>query len=306
MVVPVVGGDRRRQLNRIQARFAMGTRPLRQYYDGVTIEVDRDLTLVDPWIRHRRRLIEELAELTDDEWQATTRCTNWDARGVVSHLVTVDAFQMASLQAALARSEPTTYIRGFDPTTGTDAFVDPMLELPTDAIFQAFVAGTDAFVATVEAFDDDDWDAPGEAPFGHLPARFLLAHASWDSWLHERDILVPLGLAPTLETDELLAATWYALVVGALQGGLPDDDAPVGAGPGAPIDVTLRFADLPDHPLRVEIDRGVSIMRTDCADGDATVALDLVEAVAGRGSTDALDALPADVAAQLGRASQIF
>ena len=283
----------------------MGTRPLRQYYDGVSIEVDHDLALVDPWLRHRRRLVAELAELTDDQWNATTRCTNWDARGVVSHLVTVDAFQMSSLQAALARTEPTTFIRGFDPSTGTDEFVDPMLELPTDAILQSFVDGTDAFIATVEAFDDHDWDSPGEAPFGHLPARLLLAHASWDSWLHERDILVPLGLEPAIEPDELLAATWYALVVGALQGGLLGDDAPVGAGPEAPIEVTLRFADLADDPLHVEIRDDVTIARSDRADGDVVVALDLVEAVAGRAGPKALDPLPADLAAQCMRARQI-
>ena len=224
---------------------------------------------------------------------------------MVSHLVTVDAFQMSSLQAALARTEPTTFIRGFDPSTGTDAFVDPMLELPTDAILQSFVDGTDAFIATVDAFDDDDWDAPGEAPFGHLPARFLLAHASWDSWLHERDILVPLGLEPVVESDELLAATWYALLVGALQGGLLGDDVPVGSGPEAPIDVTLRFADLPDDPLHVAIHEGVTITRSDRSDGDVVVALDLVEAVVGRSDPKALDPLPADLAAQCMRARQI-
>lgn len=285
----------------------MAKRPLRQYYDGVTIVVDDDLSVVEPWLRHRRRLVASLREFSEDQWKSTTRCTNWDARGVVSHLVTVDAFWLTSLRAAQARDEPTTFIRGFDPSTGTDVFVDPMLELPTEVIFQQLIDGTDAFVTMTGGFAANDWDAPGEAPFGHVSARLLLAHAFWDSWLHERDILEPLGLAPAIEPDELLAATWYTLVVGALQGGLLDDAAPVGPGPAAPIDATLRFEELPDDPLRVEIGTGVSITRPDGGDAfSAGAAVDVVESLAGRCSAAALDTLPEDLSAQLGRAAQIL
>ena len=178
---------------------------------------------------------------------------------MVSHLVTVDAFWMSSLRAAHTRATPTTFIRGFDPSTGTDVFVDPMLELPTDVILQQLVDGTEAFVTTVESLDADDWDAPGEAPFGHLPARCLLAHAFWDSWLHERDILLPLGWRRQIEPDEVLAATWYTLVVGGVQGGLLDDPEPVGPGAEAPIDVTLRFDEVSRRSAcACEIDTGVA------------------------------------------------
>ena len=282
----------------------MGTRPLRQYYDGVMISFGDDRALVDGWTRHRRRLVAALEALTDEQWRTTTRCTNWDARGVVSHLVTVDGFWTGSMRGVLTRAEPTSFIRGFDPSTGTDAFVEPLLALPTDAILETFVDGNEAFVATVETFADDDWDGVGESPVGHVSARMLLAHAYWDSWLHERDILRPLGLAPPVERDDLLAATSYTLVFGALQGGLLDDDAPVGPGPDAPIDVTLRFADLPDDALRVTIDRGVGVVRssgTDTVPGGS--ALQLVESVTGRESSDALRVLPADLAAELDRAA---
>ncbi len=284
----------------------MGQRPLRQYYDGVTIVVDDDLPLVEPWLRHRRRLIASLRELSDEQWNTTTRCASWDARGVVSHLVTVDGFWVSSLRAAHARATPTTFIRGFDPSTGTDVFVDPMLELPTDVILQQLVDGTDTFVTTVGELEADDWSAPGEAPFGHLPARYLLAHALWDSWLHERDILLPLGLEPAVEPDEVLAATWYTLVVGGLQGGLLEDAEPVGPGAEEPIDVTLRFEDVPGPTLRVQIDTGVRITRADGGEAVSVGAIDLVEGLAGRASPAPLDALPADLGAHLGRAAQIL
>lgn len=286
----------------------MGTRPLRQYYDGVTVVVDDDLSvIVEPWLRHRRRLAAALGALTEAQWRTETRCAGWDARAVVGHLVTVDAFWVLSLRAAGARAEPTSYIRGFDPATGTDVMVANLLEQPTEWIMAKLLEGTDAFVATVEALDGDDWDALGEAPFGHLPARLNLAHAFWDSWLHERDILVPLGEAPAIEPDEMLVATWYSLVVGALQGGLLGDNEPVGPGPDAPIDVTLRFDDLGDGALHLRIDSGVSVAFGDDASTDAAgSAVALVEHLAGRGPSGPLDLVPANLAAQLGRAAQFL
>ncbi len=37
-----------------------------------------------------------------------------------------------------------------------------------------------------------------------------MAHALWDSWVHERDILLPLGLAPVVEADEVAVSLRYA------------------------------------------------------------------------------------------------
>ncbi len=144
-------------------------------------------------------------------------------------------------------------------------------------------------------------------PSATCSTRVFMAHAFWDSWLHERDILEPLGLAPAIEPDELLAATWYTLVVGALQGGLLEDDAPVGPGPDAPIGAVLRFDDLPADALRYEIDTGLHLTRANGAESvEAGSALDFVEEVTGRRASSALDGLPPDLRAQLERAAQIL
>ena len=47
----------------------MARRPLRQYYEGVTIVVDDDLPVVEPWLRHRRRLVATLHALSEDPWK---------------------------------------------------------------------------------------------------------------------------------------------------------------------------------------------------------------------------------------------
>ncbi len=60
------------------------------------------------------------------------------------------------------------------------------------------------------ALDDDGWSTLGEAPPGFLPIRLLAAHALWDSWIHERDIALPLGFTPPEEADEVLSSLRYA------------------------------------------------------------------------------------------------
>ena len=173
----------------------MGSRPLRQYYDPVTLVVADDLgPAVEPWLRHRRRLLASLEDLTDEQWRGETRCVDWDVHGVISHLVNVDGFWVLSLSAAQAGQAPTKYLTGFDPSSSTDGLVDAMRGLSPSELLVQFRTGTDALVATVESFTSDDWRATGESPLGHIPARFLLGHALWDSWLHERDIFEPLGI----------------------------------------------------------------------------------------------------------------
>jgi hypothetical protein len=51
---------------------------------------------------------------------------------------------------------------------------------------------------------------PAESPAGHVPLRLVMQHALWDSWVHERDILLPLERSAAVEVDELRACLQYA------------------------------------------------------------------------------------------------
>jgi uncharacterized protein (TIGR03083 family) len=285
----------------------VGDRPLRQYYEPVTVELDPALIVpVAPWVRHRRRLLDALTALDDAQWKETTRCTAWDARGVIGHLIVVDQFWVTVMSAAQRRDEPTRFIEGFDPSSGTDALVAPLLDQPPAAVLEQLASGTDAFVALVESFEADDWDALGEAPFGHMPAHLLLAHAYWDSWLHERDILDPLGLAPAPDEDDVRNAITYTFVVGGLQGGLIGDASPVGPVLDEPIDTRVRFDDLP-VAFHVRYDDAVHLAVTDIAGAvDGGSAVILAESLAGRGPARPRGVLPADLDTQLTRGTSIL
>ena len=160
----------------------------------------------------------------------------------------------------------------------------------------------------VDGFAPADWDAIGESPLGHLPVRVLFGHAFWDSWLHERDMFVPLGRAPRVEPDELLAVTCFCLLFAGLQGGLVDDPRATGDALSEPVEATLRFDELPDAGVRVVYDTGVRVELVDPASAsDAGSAVALVDGFTGRQPlAGADDRLPADFAAHLARAAHVL
>ena len=198
----------------------MATRPLRQYYEPVTATVPGAVALHEPWRRHRHRLVDELRALPEAQWHAATRCTEWDVKGVVSHLVTVDQYWVFALGATRRDAAPTKFLEHFDPSSGTDAQVAALRDVPNAELLHQFETGTQSFLDMVETFAPQEWDVVGESPLGHLPVRLLFGHAFWDSWLHERDIFVPLGATVPVEPVELLAITCFCLMFAGLQGGL--------------------------------------------------------------------------------------
>lgn len=163
--------------------------------------------------RQRRRMEAMLAELSEEQWQAPSRCEGWTVQDVVAHLVTVNGFWEASVKGGLAGT-PTRILAGFDPATHPPLLVEPMRALSGREILDQFVTSDDAFLGALAPLDDAGWSTVAESPPGHVSIRLLAAHALWDSWIHERDIALPLGLAATEEPDELASSLRYAAVVG--------------------------------------------------------------------------------------------
>ncbi|MDQ1402228.1 MAG: hypothetical protein QOG03_544 [Actinomycetota bacterium] len=286
----------------------MSPRPLRQFYGH-----DRHFALdglgapTDSFRRHRKRFLDALAGLSEEQWAAKTRCDAWNAKDVVQHLVSADGFWALTLQGR-TNPEPTAFLRGFDPTTSPDEFIAPTREKGSGEALEAIAASTEQLAAALDGIGDDEWSLVSESPFGHMPVSVITSHALWDSWLHERDILLPLGQTVPVEEDELLTAAAFTLFLGGAQGGVLDDVDSVGDGPDDAIDASVAFDDLPGRALRVRIDRNVVVEAgtvDDVAQGGS--ALEFVEAVSGRAPAEpVLDQLPADLAAQLARSRQIL
>jgi uncharacterized protein (TIGR03083 family) len=248
-------------------------------YDGpVILEIDGRLDdQLVPVTRQRRRFLAMLAELTDDQWRAPTRCDGWNAQDVAAHLVGVDGFWRMSIAAGLAGA-PTQVLTNFDPASTPALLIEPMRTLPPSEVLGQLVAAVDAFLDLLASLDDAGWATPAETPPGYLPARLLAHHALWDCWVHERDIALPLGLAPAVEADEVAASLRYA---SALSPGFLINDGPGCEG---------RFAiDAHDPDIRfwlevdgstVHVHDGAAPDGTPCLRGDAVA---LTEALSIRG-----------------------
>jgi hypothetical protein len=293
----------------------MATRPLRQYYatdDGplpVVFDIGLD-SLVAPWLAHRERFLGAVRAFGPTDWDGATRCDAWCAREVVAHLVTVDGFWPVAMAPARDGGEPSTFLTGFDPSSSPDQFVQATTASMTDAeLLERHAAALEGLHAFVAALDGEQWDRRCESPLGHLPARAILAHGYWDSWLHEFDVLAPRGEEPRVATDDLVAATAFSLLFAGLQGGLVGDPDAVGAGPDRPIDACLAFSDLPGRGFHLSVGTLADGVRVapcppDHDPVDAGRAFDFVEGLAGRRPTDAAVAgLPDAVAAQVRRAA---
>jgi uncharacterized protein (TIGR03083 family) len=161
-----------------------------------------------PAVRQRRRLAATVASFDDAQWAQASRCEGWSSRDVIAHLESTNTFWTFAINSGLQGS-PTEFLSTFDPVASPAQLVNDTSGVSTSEVCERFVASTEAFVTLLESIDNDGWSKLAEAPPGHLSVSAVVHHALWDSWVHERDILVPLGSAFPVEADEVAACLRY-------------------------------------------------------------------------------------------------
>jgi uncharacterized protein (TIGR03083 family) len=248
----------------------------------------------EPLVRQRRRLHDLLVTLTDEQWRSPSRCDEWSAQDVVNHLIGTNQFWHGSMASALAGS-PTRFLEAFDPAATPSLMVEPMRALSPAQTLERLAATTEAMFEVVDSLDDEGWCTLAESPPGHVPIRLLAAHALWDSWIHERDIALPLGLAPAEEPDEVRSSLRYVAALGpALAGG--------GRHGALVVDATE-----PDDHFVVEAEESVHVHGGVAPEGALTLsgrAVDLVEQLSMR--APASHHVPDQTSWLLGGLAEIF
>jgi uncharacterized protein (TIGR03083 family) len=185
-----------------------------RYGPDPVLTLDGDpAAIAAPAIRQRRRLAATLATLDDEQWRHPTRCQGWTARDVIVHLDSTNSFWSLTTAAA-TRGEPTQYLATFDPVASPAHMVARANETSPAEVLDRFVASTDSLADLWSSFGDADWSAVGEAPPGHISVSAVTHHALWDSWVHERDVLLPLGIDATEEPDEVTSCLRYVAALG--------------------------------------------------------------------------------------------
>jgi uncharacterized protein (TIGR03083 family) len=237
----------------------------------------RDIAV--PAIRQRRRLAAILATFTEEQWAHPSRCEGWSNRDVIIHLDSTNSFWAFAISEGV-RGAPTQFLATFDPVSAPAQLVAGASERSAQEVLDSFTASATALVDLWATLGDDGWAAAAEAPPGHVSVSTVTHHALWDSWVHERDILLPLGIAPAEEADEIAACLRYAAALGpafAVNNG-------TGLRGRLGVDVTQ-----PDVSAMIDVGDCVTVSRTSGAatDADADVtltggAVDLLEALSIR------------------------
>lgn len=169
--------------------------------------------IAGPLIAQRRRLAATVAEFDDGQWAHPSRCDTWSNRDVIVHLDTTNTFWTYTVAAGL-RGEPTELLATFDPVTTPAQLVAGTSDVSPTEVLDQFMASTESLVDLLSSLDDKDWSSLAEAPPGHLAISAVAHHALWDSWVHERDILLPLAVAPVEEAAEIAACLRYVAALG--------------------------------------------------------------------------------------------
>ena len=248
-----------------------------------------------PTLRQRRRLAELLAGLDERQWSAASRCEGWAVRDVVAHLVGTNRFWTYSITSGLA-GEPTRVLTSFDPVATPKAMVESMSAQTPAELLAQFNESNDGLAEVIGDLEPDQWSTLAEAPPGHLALDAVVFHALWDGWVHERDVMLPLGLEPALEVDELTGTLLYVSALGPA----------ILASQGSDRTGTLAVAASASVPhFVVEVGPAVVVRRGPAPDGTATLAgdaVDLIESLSYRGPPPEIAAADRWMVDGLGRA----
>ncbi len=130
---------------------------------------------------------EELcAELSDAQWQSQSLCPDWNARGVVSHLTSVEAVLTGWLPEDASTPPPLERAVEFERETAG---------LDNAAFLERVRATYDRRRRDLAALSEADLARPSWTPVGAGTYGRFLEIRVFDFWVHERDITTPLGRA---------------------------------------------------------------------------------------------------------------
>jgi uncharacterized protein (TIGR03083 family) len=167
--------------------------------------------LLDVWAGQRQRFVAALQGFGPGDWAARTRCADWSAHGVVRHLC--DANVKA---AAIGPDDRTLDIAaGFDPRITPRGWLTASAGESPGATLSRFVATTQEAFARVRDLLAESRSFDIRLPYGPMDWAVFVLHGFWDSWLHERDVLLARGREHPTDGDATVYATAYGLFIAA-------------------------------------------------------------------------------------------
>jgi uncharacterized protein (TIGR03083 family) len=241
--------------------------------------------LVGVFGEQRRRFVAVLQGFGPDDWAAPTRCADWAAHDVVRHLCDGNA-----IGAGAGPDDRTLDLTaGFDPRTTPRGWLTASAGESPGGTLRRFVATTEELLAVLRARLAQGRTFDVRLPYGPMDWTVFLLHGFWDSWLHERDVLLARGTEHPTSGDATFYATAYGVFIAAAV-------APMFGG-----QVQEKLTLFGDGGGVFEVDSHDGVTLT-ASHGSTTgpPAAELADALAGRSpATTVLDDVPASTRAAL-------
>jgi uncharacterized protein (TIGR03083 family) len=160
--------------------------------------------LLGVWAAQRQRFAAVLRRFGPEDWAAPTRCADWSAHDVIRHLCDCNAIAAGTDAHAL------DFTAGFDPRITPRGWPALSADESPSASFSRFLATTAELLALLRDRLAHGLRFDVCLPYGPMDWTILVLHAFWDSWLHERDVLLARGREHPTDGD----ATSYAAAYG--------------------------------------------------------------------------------------------
>lgn len=268
---------------------------VRQYYEapGVPMVVAASpADVAGAWIAHRQRLRGWLQNLPDAAWDRPTRCSEWCVSDLVQHLISGSQFLGYTLHQS-KKGEATRLLAAFDPQITPGATASQFADLRAPDLLNALADVDGRVRRELEGCSDRDWLLPAEAPLGRVPTFVSVNHFLFDSWVHERDLMLPAGEAPPTEPNEVSAVASYVVALAGCARAATDDTR------HSSVTFAVMVTDFDLH-LCIEDEASTTAVTVGNAPADAPAvkgtASDLVDFATGRDSGDRLEGDPAAMA----------
>jgi uncharacterized protein (TIGR03083 family) len=155
-----------------------------------------------------QRVLDGVDSLGEGEWERPTRCSEWKAVDIANHLSDTASW-VTQLVADAAAGRPSHVFDGFEPRGVPKRLTDAADRTPAVAArrLRESLEGLGSLAAGLdfEAMVDERVDTP----LGAQPSAVGFLHLFWDTWLHERDLFLPLDReVPEREAEVRLAALY--------------------------------------------------------------------------------------------------
>jgi uncharacterized protein (TIGR03083 family) len=165
--------------------------------------------LLEVFGKQRKRFVAVLQDFGPDDWVAATRCADWSAHDVVRHLCDCNTVAEGTDPGILDIGA------GYDPRVTPGRRLSAIPEEPPAATLGRLVATTEALLRLAQGRLARSQRFEVRLPFGPMDWTVLVLHAYWDSWIHERDLLLARGAEHPTDDDATFYATSYGLFIAA-------------------------------------------------------------------------------------------